>query len=145
NEARQISLRAQAFDGEDEITRDAGVIAGRKFFARDGPRAPLHNDTPTAQARRMRRQPKLEWMKAERNDPCARKGAEVFACSHFAKTNVAARLIDINFCLCRRERAPTRVRPLRRDKIGKFRKRIKKANSSVGREIRRKKTEMKIW
>src|SRR6266446_573312 len=103
NVARPIFLRAQSLQSENEIARNAGVIAGREFFASHRPCAPLHNYMSAAQARRMRPKPKLEWMKTERNDPGARERSEVFARSHFANANVAARFIDINFCLGRRD------------------------------------------
>lgn len=102
NVTRPSFLRAQSLDGDHEIARNAGVIAGRKFLAGDRPRAPLHNYTSAAQARRMRRKPKLERMKTERNHPGARERSEVFARSRFANADVAACFIDINFCLCRK-------------------------------------------
>ena len=70
---------AELLDAENEIARDAGVIAGRKFVDADGPRLPLHDDLAATQTRHVRRAAEVERMKAERDQPGARERAEILA------------------------------------------------------------------
>src|ERR1700731_1603339 len=84
-------------------------------------------------------------MKSERNQPGTRKRTEKFARPDLAHANVAARLIDINFCVGRCDGAPLRISSLRGDEIGKFRKRIEDPDRGVRSEIRGEESKMKIW
>src|ERR1700737_3831339 len=84
-------------------------------------------------------------MKPERNQPGTRKRTEKFARPDLAHANVAARLIDTNFCVGRCDGAPLRISSLRGDEIGKFRQRIEDPDSSVRSEIGGEESKMKIW
>src|SRR5947209_15875481 len=58
NKARQISLRAQMFNSENEIARNAGEIAFSDFIQRYRPGAALDDDFSATQSRHLRRHPK---------------------------------------------------------------------------------------
>src|SRR5207248_6704206 len=96
NKAGPIFGGAQSFSGENQFMRKAGEISTAHFLIGDSPAAALDNDAPATQSRCMRRQPELERMKPERNDPIAGKRTEILAIG--AKRNVAI-LLDENFGL----------------------------------------------
>src|ERR1700726_358525 len=141
----QISARAEAFNGENEVARNTGILSSGNFFLRHDPRAPLHNHFSTVQSRHLRSRAKLKWVKPERDNPVPGKRTEIFARAPFSQGNVAISLIDINFCLRRRNDLPLRVGPLRRDKIIQSWKRIEHPNCGGCREIPGKKAEVKTW
>ena len=64
----------------------------------------------------MRGTTELKRMKAERNNPGARKRTEMFAGIARPQADVAILLIDINFDFGRRNHSPPRISALRRDK-----------------------------
>src|SRR6266446_10965040 len=84
-------------------------------------------------------------MKSERNQPGTRERAEKFARPDFAHANIAARIIDINFCVGRCDGAPLRISSLRGDEVGEFRQRIEDPDSGVRSEIGGEESKMKIW
>src|SRR5207249_10562813 len=94
NETRQIFGSAQSFDRQHEITREAGEISTADFLNRDRPSLTLDNDPAAAQSWCVGREAELERMKAERDDPVARKRSEIFAVG--AKRDIAL-VIDENF------------------------------------------------
>src|SRR5205085_945709 len=110
----------------------------------DRPAFPLHNDFSAAQTRRVRRESKLEWMKAERNHPRARERTEMFPIVDLADANVAGRFVDINLRISRRDFSPLRISALGRDKVGKVRHGVEQANRGVRCEIGGEETKMKI-
>src|SRR5205085_753895 len=122
----------------------ARVVSGRQITRADRPAFPLHDYFSAAQTRRVRRESKLEWMKAERNYPRARERAEMLPIVDLADANVAGRFVDINFRISRRDFSPLWICALGRDKIGKVRHGIEQANSGVGCEIGGEETEMEI-
>src|SRR5438128_5188779 len=142
NEARPAFLRPQSLDRNNEITRNAGVITGAQFVLRHRPGPTLNNHFATTQTRHLRRHSKLKGVEAERSYPRARKRSEVFTRSYFAKANITARFIDINFGFRRRGGAPSWIRALRSDKIRELRHGIEKPHRRVRSKIRREKTEM---
>src|SRR5439155_4584873 len=145
NKARQIPLNAQMFNGKNKIVRNSREIAFSDFIQRYCPGAALDDDFSATQSRHLRRHPELKWMKAKRNDPVTRKRAEIFACYDFAKANVTARLIDINFGFGRTNRRPIWTAALRGDEVAGSRRRIEEVHGGGGGEIGCKNPEMKIW
>src|SRR5207248_11003120 len=105
------------------------------FIQRYCPGAALDDNFSATQSRHLRRHPELKWMKAKRNDPVTRKRAEIFACYDFAKANVTARLIDINFGFGRTNRRPIWMAALRGDESARSRRRIEKVHRRVGVKI----------
>src|SRR5438094_10188807 len=96
NKAGPIFGGAQSFNSENQFAGKAGEIPTAHFLTGDSPAAALDNDAPATEPRCLRRQPELERMKPERNDPIAGKRTEILAIG--AKRNVAI-LLDENFGL----------------------------------------------
>src|SRR5947209_593822 len=143
NKSRQIALRAQMFNSENEIARNAGEIAFSDFIRRYRPGAALDDDFSATQSRHVRRHPKLKRVKTKRDDPVTSERSEIFACFDFAKTNVTARLIDINFGFGRANYRPTWMAALRGDEVATSRQRIEQVHGRGGGEIGGEKTKMK--
>src|SRR5437879_11332645 len=101
----------------DQMSSNAGVIPRKQFLSSTSPGLSLHDNLPTTQTRCVRRHGKLKRMKSEWNEPSPRKRSEIFAIVDLAQTNVAGRLININFRFRRRSSFPIRLGPLRRNKI----------------------------
>src|SRR5207247_6276047 len=79
NVARPFFFCAETLDGDDQITRYAGVISRSHLFERTRPGATLNNHASAAQPRHMRRTAKMKRVEAKRDHPRARKRTKVFA------------------------------------------------------------------
>src|SRR5437764_3997562 len=89
NVARPLFFCAETLDGDDQITRYAGVISRSQLFEPNHPRATLNNHAPTTQPQHIGHTAKMKRVKAKRNHPRPRKGTEVFACPPDSQTHVA--------------------------------------------------------
>src|SRR5437660_12281484 len=69
NKARQISLRSQMFNSENEIARNAGEIAFSDFIQRYRPGAALDDDLSATQSRHGRRDRTFEGVQTKRDAP----------------------------------------------------------------------------
>src|SRR6266536_535535 len=143
NKTRQISLRAQMFNRQNEITRNACEIAFADFIWRYCPRTALDDYFSATQSWHLRRHPELKGMKTKRDDPVASERSEIFACSDFAKANVAARLIDINFGFGRANYRPMWMTALRGDEVATSWQRIEQVHGGGRSKIGGEKTKMK--
>src|ERR1700730_1635796 len=106
NETREIFLRAQALNRQNEIARNTGEIAFSDLIQRYRPGPALDDYFSATQSRHVRRHPELKWVKTKWNDPVASKGTEIFVRAPFAQGDVAARWIDIDFGFRRRDNTP---------------------------------------
>jgi len=102
--------------GEDEITRDPGVIAFRPFFLRHNPRAALHDYFSATQPRHLRRHPEQEWMKTKWKINCARTSRDIGDSQPCASKHHVC-WIDINFRLGWRNNLPMLFASLWRHKV----------------------------
>ena len=142
NKAGPIFGGAQSFSGENQFMRKAGEISTAHFLIGDSPAAALDNDAPATQSRCMRRQPELERMKPERNDPIAGKGPEVLAIG--AKRDVAIWL-DENLGLRWRNGMPAWITALCRSENRLLGQRIENPHRGVRGKIGGEEAKMKKW
>src|SRR5437660_12611584 len=110
NKAGPIFGGAQSFNGENQFSRKAGEIPTAHVLTGDSPATALDNDAPATEPRCLRRQPELERMKPERNDPIAGKRTEILTTR--AKGDVAI-LLDENLSPRRRNGVPAWITALR--------------------------------
>src|SRR5207247_8124572 len=129
---------------KNEIARHAGKIARSEFLFSNNPRPALDNDSPAAETRHLRSHSELERMKTERDHPAARKRSKILTRSNPPQANVPARLIDIDFRLGGRNRAPVRSATLGCNEIAQFWQRIGQTHRGGGGEIGGIKPETKI-